>query len=68
MADACMDDLATKRGTDREGAYALVHDRMPMPRPGTAEEVAAVVAFLAGPDASYLSGETVEVNGGLLMR
>ena len=36
--------------------------------PAPPEEVAAVVAFLAGPDASYLSGETVEVNGGLLMR
>jgi NAD(P)-dependent dehydrogenase (short-subunit alcohol dehydrogenase family) len=27
-----------------------------------------VIAFLAGPDSSYLAGETIEVNGGMLMR
>jgi NAD(P)-dependent dehydrogenase (short-subunit alcohol dehydrogenase family) len=30
--------------------------------------VAGVVAFLASPDSSYLTGETIEINGGLLMR
>jgi NAD(P)-dependent dehydrogenase (short-subunit alcohol dehydrogenase family) len=36
-------------------------------REGSAEEVAAAVAFLASPDATYLVGEVVAVNGGLLM-
>ena len=40
---------------------------MPLGREGSAEEVAAVVAFLASPDANYLIGEVVAVNGGLLM-
>jgi NAD(P)-dependent dehydrogenase (short-subunit alcohol dehydrogenase family) len=37
----------------------------PIPRPGDAREVAAVVAFLAGPTASYVTGTTVFVDGGL---
>jgi 3-oxoacyl-[acyl-carrier protein] reductase len=40
---------------------------IPLGREGSAEEVAAVVAFLASADANYLVGEVVAVNGGLLM-
>jgi len=34
---------------------------------GQAEEVAAAVAFLAGPKASYITGATLHVNGGMYM-
>ena len=37
-------------------------------RAGTPEEVAAVVAFLASADSSFLTGETIEINGGMNMR
>ena len=37
---------------------------IPLGRPGTAEEVAAVVAFLCSDEASYVSGATIEVSGG----
>jgi len=40
---------------------------IPMGREGRSDEVASVIAFLASDAASYLCGETIEVNGGLLM-
>src|SRR5688500_18219816 len=40
---------------------------IPMGREGRPDEVASVIAFLASDAASYLCGETIEVNGGLLM-
>ena len=37
---------------------------IPLGRYGTAEEVAGAVAFLAGPDATYISGSLIAVDGG----
>ncbi len=41
--------------------------RTPLRRLGTPEDVARVVAFLAGPDSGFITGATVDVNGGLYM-
>jgi 3-oxoacyl-[acyl-carrier protein] reductase len=40
---------------------------IPMQRAGLPREVATVVAFLASDDASYMTGSTVDVNGGMAM-
>jgi len=40
---------------------------IPLGRVGTPNEVAAVVCFLASDAASYLAGETIEINGGMFM-
>ncbi len=48
-------------GLDEEELKKFV----PMQRFGTPEEVAAMVAFLASPAASYISGEVININGGL---
>jgi 3-oxoacyl-[acyl-carrier protein] reductase len=40
---------------------------IPMGRVGTSQEVANVIAFLASDAAGYVTGETIEVNGGQLM-
>ncbi|MFB6082444.1 MAG: SDR family oxidoreductase [Halanaeroarchaeum sp.] len=44
---------------------AATRERIPMDRPGTTEEIADVVAFLVSPEASYLTGQNVRVDGGL---
>ncbi|SBW03441.1 3-oxoacyl-(acyl-carrier-protein) reductase 1 [uncultured delta proteobacterium] len=40
---------------------------IPMGRPGNPPEVAAAIAFLASDEASYITGEDIDVNGGTLM-
>ncbi len=40
---------------------------IPLARFGTPEEVAAVAVFLAGPGASFLTGQTIGPNGGSVM-
>jgi NAD(P)-dependent dehydrogenase (short-subunit alcohol dehydrogenase family) len=39
--------------------------RIPMGRFGTAEEMAAAVRYLASPRASYITGQTLVLDGGL---
>ena len=38
---------------------------IPLGRFGNPEEVAALVAFLASPEAGYITGECISINGGL---
>ena len=50
-----------------EAAKAALLAQIPLGRLGTAEEVAAAVAFLASPAASYITGTELHVNGGMHM-
>lgn len=47
---------------------AKITEAIPLGRIGTALEVAAAVRFLCGEDASYITGNVIDVNGGMYMR
>jgi 3-oxoacyl-[acyl-carrier protein] reductase len=44
-----------------------INARIPMGRMGAPEEIAAAVVYLASPEAGYVTGHTVHVNGGMAM-
>ncbi len=50
-----------------EAARAKLLEQIPLGRIGRSEEVADAVAFLAGPEAAYITGQVLRVNGGMLM-
>ena len=50
-----------------EAIKAKTLERIPAGRLGSVKEIAATVAFLASPNAAYITGETIHVNGGMLM-
>ena len=55
--------FAASYGEAREKFLGLV----PLGRPGSAEEVAGVVAFLASELAAYITGQVLNVDGGMVM-
>ncbi|MCB1640732.1 MAG: SDR family oxidoreductase, partial [Xanthomonadales bacterium] len=50
-----------------EDAKAALLGRIALGRMGQADDIAAAVAFLLSPGASYITGETLHVNGGMYM-
>jgi 3-oxoacyl-[acyl-carrier protein] reductase len=47
---------------------AKITESVPLKRIGKPEDIAAAVKFLAGDDASYITGHVLDVNGGMFMR
>ena len=50
-----------------EKAREAIIEQIPLGRMGTVEEVAALVAFLASPEAGYVTGQAIVMDGGLAM-
>jgi 3-oxoacyl-[acyl-carrier protein] reductase len=65
VAPGFIDTDMTRELAD-EQRQALI-GQIPLNRLGDAADIAAAVAFLAGPEASYITGETLNVNGGMYM-
>lgn len=63
----CPGMIATKFHDDftKDEVRKNVANSTPLRREGNAEEVAGLVAYLAGPDSSFMTGNNVDINGGL---
>jgi 3-oxoacyl-[acyl-carrier protein] reductase len=59
-------DTDMTKGLPEEQKQALLK-QIPAGRLGAPEEIAEAVAFLASPSAAYITGQTLSVNGGMLM-
>ncbi|MGH3263077.1 MAG: SDR family NAD(P)-dependent oxidoreductase, partial [Trebonia sp.] len=53
--------------TDMISSMPDLHDRVPVGRLGTVDDVATLVAFLCSEHAGYITGEVVDINGGFLI-
>jgi glucose 1-dehydrogenase len=60
-----MTDILRSVGSDRDARRRIL-SRTPLGRIGEPEEIASVAVFLAGADSSYITGQTVFVDGGRL--
>jgi meso-butanediol dehydrogenase / (S,S)-butanediol dehydrogenase / diacetyl reductase len=60
-------ELAALHGLAPREAWKKRIAGIPLGRPETAADVAGVVAFLAGPDSDYITGQAIKVDGGLVM-
>ena len=67
MMDGTFGRTAARFDIDREAARKGAISRIPMGRQGQVDEQAAAVAFLASDDARYITGQTLNVDGGLRM-
>jgi 3-oxoacyl-[acyl-carrier protein] reductase len=59
-------DTDMTRALNEQQRQAIL-GRIPLARLGTAEDIAAAVVFLASPQAGYITGATLPVNGGMYM-
>jgi len=64
MADAEMDALGDRLGTDREGAYAACAVDVPLRRAATTDEIASLIAWLLSPEAAYVNAAVIPLDGG----
>jgi 3-oxoacyl-[acyl-carrier protein] reductase len=65
VAPGLVDTDMTDKLSDEVRTWML--NQVPMGRPGTVEDVAGAVAFLVSEDASYITGQTIKVDGGMVM-
>ena len=65
VAPGFIDTDMTRALSEEQRNDLLQH--IPLGRLGQAQDIAKAVAFLASPDAGYISGETLHINGGMYM-
>ncbi len=68
MTQANAENRARAKGTSTQEQLELLLKTVPLGRVGTPEDVASTVAFLLSKEAAYITGQTLDVCGGTLMR
>jgi 3-oxoacyl-[acyl-carrier protein] reductase len=64
IASAMTDATARRVGLDPDEMRRLAAEQTPVRRVGEPEDIAATVAFLAADESSFITGQTIQVNGG----
>ena len=67
VAPGAIDTPINAAWTNNQAKRAVVEGHIPLGRVGTPDEIAAVFAFLASDEASYITGQTIYVCGGLTL-
>jgi D-sorbitol dehydrogenase (acceptor) len=67
MWETSVSQKAQTLGVTVAAATKSMLEQIPLRRAGTVEEIAAVVAFLCSPDADFITGQTLNVDGGFEM-
>jgi meso-butanediol dehydrogenase/(S,S)-butanediol dehydrogenase/diacetyl reductase len=65
MWEAIDESITARQGTPAGTAMAAMLSSIPLGRLETPDDVAGVVSFLASPDAAYITGQSIVVDGGI---
>ena len=66
MNDVVLEGIARARGVSVQSVEDARREAIPLGRTASADEVARVIAFLLSADAGYMTGQAVNVSGGLV--
>lgn len=66
MQDLVLEGVAAARGVDMPTLSAVRTDAIPLKRPGSADECARLIRFLLSDEASYMTGQSINLTGGLV--
>jgi 3-oxoacyl-[acyl-carrier protein] reductase len=64
ISTAMIEETAARMGVGLEDFHKAAAEALPLRRFGTPEDIAGVIAFFAGPDGSFITGQNLYVDGG----
>lgn len=68
MHQQALHDEAVKRGISKDEMQTIEWDKIPLGKAGDPEDIANAVGFLTSEQAKYITGASIDVNGGVLFR